>query len=104
MTRAWLYRVARNLALDELRRRKRIGNAPAHREDVAEVAAPHDHAAVQRALETLSPDDRELLYLADVDGLSSGEIADLYGIRAGTARTRLCRAHERFRAAYGAQR
>jgi RNA polymerase sigma-70 factor (ECF subfamily) len=102
--RAWLYRVARNLALDELRRRKRIGSAPAHREDVAEADASHDHSAVQRALEILSPDDRELLYLADVDGLSSQEIADLYGIRAGTARTRLSRAHVRFRAAYEAQR
>src|SRR5688572_18864795 len=61
--RAWLFGIARNAALDELRRRKRTATLVAEPPD--EVIVPEDEAAVRRAtvraaLERLEPRDREL--------------------------------------------
>jgi RNA polymerase sigma-70 factor (ECF subfamily) len=98
----WLYKVARNRAIDELRRRKRerVEADPVDNE-VADSASESERTiAVRRALLRLSPDDREVLYLAEVDGFTSREIGEMLGARPGTVRMRLLRAHERFRAAF----
>jgi RNA polymerase sigma-70 factor (ECF subfamily) len=75
----WLLRVARNLAIDELRRRRPVL--------VGDVVAPGiDHAgdeaavmrvdAVRDALAELSDDQREVVVLRQVVGLRPSEIAD----------------------------
>jgi RNA polymerase sigma factor (sigma-70 family) len=105
VTRAWLYRVARNLAVDELRRRTRIDRSSGTLDSsLQEPVARVIDQTVHRALDELSPDDREILYLADVDNFSAAEIGAMLGIRAGAVRTRLCRAHQRFRAVYEVDR
>ncbi len=97
---AWLYRVARNRAIDELRRRKRVRadletlEALADR-DTGTLAGP-----VRRALAQLSPGDRELLYLFDIDGFDAGEIGETLGISRGAVHVRVFRARERFRTIY----
>jgi RNA polymerase sigma factor (sigma-70 family) len=98
--------VARNRAMDELRHKQRVRPEP-HRVDEAvldESCASEGTLAVHRTLLQLSPGDREILYLAEVDGFTSLEIADMLGIRAGAVRMRLSRAHVRFRQAYGERR
>ena len=101
----WLYKVARNRAVDELRRRQR--ERPAAEPLAGTVAEDGGLSAatdaVRRALARLSPDDREVLYLSEVDGFTSIEIAAMLTIRPGAVRMRLCRAHLRFRQAYGAE-
>jgi RNA polymerase sigma-70 factor, ECF subfamily len=97
---AWLFGIARNAALDELRRLKRRGALE------EEVAGPHDHSedvvlreTVRAALETLDPRERDLLALKYKGGLSNGEIARVLSIRESNVGTRLHRAMEKLRRA-----
>jgi len=101
----WLYTVARNRAIDELRRRKReqADPAPIERQIAGDLAPSARTQAVERALSRLTREDQEVLYLAEVDGFTSPQIADMLGIRAGAVRMRLMRAHLRFRAVYGVE-
>ena len=98
----WLYKVARNRAMDEYRRQRReapalerlaLGNAD-------ELSLEHG-AMMREAFAELEPDDRVVLYLLAVEGFSGGEIAGMLGIKPGAVRMRIHRARERFRLAYG---
>ena len=99
----WLYRVATNAALDELRRRKRRpdpaewtddrpgpagagGGSPASVESV--VAARLD---VDAALAGLSPDFRAAVVLRDLCDLDYSEIAEVLDVPIGTVRSRIAR-------------
>lgn len=101
--RAWLHRVAANLATSTGRRRQvAVRHAPAlvERRVVAspeDVAVRHEEDAdLRRALGTLSPLDREVVMLA-ASGLPGPEIGDRFGVSAIAIRTRLCRARARLR-------
>jgi RNA polymerase sigma-70 factor (ECF subfamily) len=98
----WLYRVARNRAMDHFRERQRVRQEPLADHEGMEVEMPTmgRDASVRRALAALAPADRELLYLAHVDRFRAREIADMMGTREGAVRMRLSRAHRRFRAVY----
>ena len=100
---AWLFGIARNAALDELRRRKRRAVLETEPED---VYAPHadeqvDDAlrreVVRAALGRLSPRERELVALKFAGGLSHEEIGRVLGISASNAGTRLHRTLEKLR-------
>lgn len=99
----WLYKVARNRAMDEFRRNRRIDPD----EDALDRLASHDSTervmAVRSVLEQLSPQDREVLYLFDVAGFKTDEIGRMLGVRGSAIRQRLSRARERFRILYGAE-
>jgi RNA polymerase sigma factor (sigma-70 family) len=91
--RAWLFGIARNAALDELRRRRRTvptADEPADRSAVP-GPDPIERAAVRAALAELDSRDRELVMLRFVAGLSHSEIAGVLGISPGNAATRLHR-------------
>jgi RNA polymerase sigma-70 factor (ECF subfamily) len=100
--RAWLFGIARNAALDELRSRKRATEAempqpkpepgPA---EAAELAAQRD--AVMQALATLPARDRELIALKYHAELSNAEIASVIGVSATNAGTLLHRAMTKLR-------
>src|SRR3954466_5274436 len=77
--RAWLFGIARNAALDELRRRKRAAEAPVPAappepapDEAAELTAQRD--AVRLALHRLPSRDRELIALKYHADLSNAEI------------------------------
>jgi RNA polymerase sigma-70 factor (ECF subfamily) len=99
----WLYKVARNRAMDEFRRKKRVHPEP----ETLEHIAVHDNTdrvlAVRAVMERLSPSDREVLYLFDVAGFRTDEIGSMLGVRGSAIRQRLSRARERFRLLYGAE-
>lgn len=97
---AWLYRVARNRAIDEMRRRKRVVPDPERIEAIVDRDGDHVVNPVQDALTQLSPDDRELLYLFDVDGFEAREIGIMLGITRNAVHVRVFRARERFRKVY----
>jgi RNA polymerase sigma-70 factor (ECF subfamily) len=96
----WLYKVGRNRGIDELRRRKREGADRDVLEQVEAAPIPEDMVSLQHAFGGLSPDDRAILSLAAIEGLSGEEVAARLGIRPGAVRMRLFRARERFRRAY----
>ena len=100
--RAWLFGIARNAALDELRRRKRTATLVAEPPD--DVLVPHDEATVRRAtvraaLERLEPRDREIVALKFHGGLSNAELAKVLGMSESNAGTRLHRAVTKLREA-----
>ncbi|HLJ67064.1 MAG TPA: sigma-70 family RNA polymerase sigma factor [Chloroflexota bacterium] len=98
----WLYRVARNRAIDEHRRRRRQEPALARLALTGgHAVSPEQGAVMREAFAGLEPDDRVVLYLLAVEGFSAADIAGMLGIKTGTARMRIHRARERFRLAYG---
>jgi RNA polymerase sigma-70 factor (ECF subfamily) len=100
VTGTWLYRVARNRAVDELRHRGRVQAGSGELEAVPDCGGATAGSEVWRALRLLSAADRELLYLFDVDGFSAREIGNMLGIRPGAVHVRVFRARERFRSHY----
>jgi RNA polymerase sigma-70 factor (ECF subfamily) len=96
----WLYKVARNRAMDEFRRNKRVQPELDTLEQLP-VQDPTDRVlAVQSVLAHLSAADREVLYLFDVAGFRTDEIGAMLGIRGSAVRQRLYRAREHFRLLY----
>jgi len=103
--RAWLFGIARNAALDELRRRDRQAELTAEPVDLhsfgAEAVAEHSERrlAVSTALERLAPRERELIALKFFAGLSNAEIARVLGVSESNAGTKLHRAMTKLREA-----
>jgi RNA polymerase sigma-70 factor (ECF subfamily) len=105
--RAWLFGIARNAALDELRRRRRHAALVVDPEDPLAAAAfepgadaeADRRAAVRDGLATLDPRDRELVALKFHAGLSNAEIAQVLGVSESNAGTRLHRAVTKLREA-----
>ena len=94
--RPWLYATARNLLLTERRRAGRT--APVERELGAELEPAELDPQLARALESLSPLDREALLFVAWEELTPTEAAKALGINATAFRVRLLRARRRLRA------
>lgn len=106
----WLYRLATNATIDFLRREKRrraVSVVPLAQEDdpdraldipdrrftpQGELERRELQEAIQRGLEQLSFEHRQVLVLREVNGLSYGEIAQIVGIEEGTVKSRIARA------------
>jgi RNA polymerase sigma factor (sigma-70 family) len=103
--RAWLFGIARNAALDELRRRGRHAELAAEPADMDsfgfEERAEHSERrlAVSAALERLEPSERELIALKFFAGLGNAEIAQAIGVSESNAGTKLHRAMTKLREA-----
>jgi RNA polymerase sigma-70 factor, ECF subfamily len=104
----WLYRIAYNASMDQLRRRNRLRQVPgdelADRPDPA--PDPADVASGRRdlaaALQALPPDMRAPVLLVDAEGMSYEEAAAVIGVAPGTIGSRLSRARAILRRALGA--
>lgn len=100
----WLLQIARNTALDLLRRRQRIEFAPLDSETASDevgdpAPSPEKQFAdrqrlslLQRALDALPADQREILLLRELEDMSYAELALTLGINEGTVKSRLARA------------
>jgi RNA polymerase sigma-70 factor (ECF subfamily) len=103
----WMYRIAMNVAIDHLRKHNKRRTSEFN-EDVA--ARDNDgvldpghtsmdprkilerkrlHKKIHDALETLSPDHRQIILLREVEGMAYKEIADTLEIAEGTVMSRL---------------
>ena len=102
---AWVFGIARNAALDELRKRKRRAVLQGDPEDVRSPA-PEDQAelavrreTVRAALTSLDGQERDLIALKFAGGLSNGEIARVLGMSESNVGTRLHRTITKLREA-----
>jgi RNA polymerase sigma factor (sigma-70 family) len=107
--RAWIFGIARNAALDELRRRRRSAALVTEPVDPA-AAAPEDdadralqRAAVRTALAALPARERELVALKFHGGLDNAELARVLGVSVSNAGTQLHRAMTKLREAVDAR-
>ena len=111
--RSWLLRIARNHALDVLRSQKRraADSLDAAMNDEHSNWSPEDLSEtpleftergdlaqhLEWALGQISPDQRMVVILSDVQGHSYDEIAEITGVAPGTVKSRLHRARARLR-------
>jgi RNA polymerase sigma-70 factor, ECF subfamily len=98
--RAWMFRIVRNAALDELRRRRHpvpvdFASADLWGFDDARIAK----ITVEQGLATLAPTHREIISLIDIAGFSYGEAAELLNVPVGTIMSRIARARDALLAA-----
>ena len=102
----WIFTIARNLRIDRLRKETGWQALTDEQADAipSEDAAPDDLASeqqrkvrVQAVLATLPPEQREVVILAFVDGLSHSEIADLTKLSLGTVKSRMRLAYQKVR-------
>jgi len=109
----WIYRIARNHCLNRLKYLKRRGRGrsdeygesnelsiteaqgggPQQPDDA--VMGKNDRALVHRAIQELDEDQRSLVVLRDVEGLSYEEIMEITELPEGTVKSRLHRAREK---------
>ena len=94
----WIYTIARNQHIDQFRKAKRAEQmdetdpslqpepAPAA-DDLCEMS--ESAQSVGAALETLSPDQRQVIDMAFTEGLSHSEIADRLDLPLGTVKSRI---------------
>jgi RNA polymerase sigma-70 factor (ECF subfamily) len=92
----WLYRIAYNACLDELRRTRRVVDLDSIRDRAdprpALADTVPDRTRLAEALAALPPEDRAAVLLVDAQGFDYESAARILGIPAGTVGSRLNRA------------
>jgi RNA polymerase sigma-70 factor (ECF subfamily) len=99
---AWMYRIMRNLWIDEARARTRRAITFVPEEDGVNVGddgetAAENHVAageIDRAMFSLPDEQREVIALVLVEGLAYREAADILDIPIGTLTSRLVRGRQ----------
>jgi RNA polymerase sigma-70 factor (ECF subfamily) len=100
----WLYRIARNCAVDAIRkrdRRKRLERGVAEPEPVADASL---RAALGQAIDALPRDLREAFVVIEVFGLSYREASGVLGVLPGTLKSRMHRTRRLLMNALGEER
>lgn len=110
---SWIYRIAVNVAIDELRRRKvrrflsleglgefsgRENVASEEETPAGRLLAGERSEQIRLALQRLSPTSRTVLLLREYEGLSYREIADVLHITEQAVKSRIFRARDELRA------
>ena len=97
----WLYRIAYNACLDELRRTRTVVPLDSVRER-ADPSSPPDERVAARgdlaaALDALQPEDRAAVLLVDAQGFDYRSAAEILSVPEGTVASRLNRARAALR-------
>jgi RNA polymerase sigma factor (sigma-70 family) len=101
--RVWLYATARRVIANQrrsTRRRFALQERLALEAASAPTVSASEETLVYEALQRLGPLDREVLLLAEWEGLSPAQISAVIGCLTVTARGRLHRARRRFRTVF----
>lgn len=97
----WLYRIAYNACLDELKRTRAVIDLESARDRTQLGSDPVDALSTRHRLSTalaeLSPEDRAAVLLVDADGFDYRDAAEVLGIPEGTVASRLNRARAALR-------
>ncbi|GAA4777716.1 RNA polymerase sigma factor [Novosphingobium ginsenosidimutans] len=104
---SWMYRIMRNLWIDEARSRQRHGQTFAEEEAGLGVGADGGQEAlvelgnVDRAMAKLPAEQREAVLLVMVEGYGYREAAEIVGCPVGTLNSRLVRGRDALLAELG---
>jgi RNA polymerase sigma-70 factor (ECF subfamily) len=101
----WIYTIARNLRIDRIRRQhvwQAYGDGfpePPSQDELPEarLAREQEEASVLAALDTLPLEQRQVIQLAFVDGLSHSQIARRLRLPLGTVKSRVRLAYQKLR-------
>jgi RNA polymerase sigma-70 factor (ECF subfamily) len=107
----WLYRLTVNTVYDYLRRKRRMADVPmcdlseeqllsadaaeSARQDSIETRQQHNREHLEVLLGQISPEDRALLELKEIEGLSLKELKRVYAANESALKVRLFRARKR---------
>lgn len=110
---SWLYRIMTNIHIDTMRKKSRlrtvsienVGTDGAQTWDLPDAAAAADTSVMESTLEeplqlglkSMTPEFRLAVVLADVEGLSYEEIAEIMHTSVGTVRSRIHRGRKQLR-------
>jgi RNA polymerase sigma-70 factor (ECF subfamily) len=101
--KTWIYRIASNTAMDALRRRRIVEMVPLEDDYDAPACGPGPEMQLEtrqrlRSLETalaaLPVEQREVILLREIEGLSYAEISTALDLHEGTVKSRIARARE----------
>jgi RNA polymerase sigma-70 factor (ECF subfamily) len=111
--KSWLLRIVTNACYDQLRFKQRrptssLDDLPVETDHTDYLRDPTEqpdeslerqelNEFIQKAIVTLPPEQRTVLVLSDVQGLSYQEIADILDISLGTVKSRLSRGRAKLR-------
>ena len=106
----WLYRIAMNACLDELRRKKNRPNTSLDAlvgegwSPKSDMETPDEHVirkertrVLHAAIQELPEEMRSAIVLRDIQGFSYEEIADMLNVSIGTIKSRISRGREKLR-------
>ena len=100
--RKWLFSILHNLYVDGLRRKSRrpphVGLETLGMEQSAPAADGASGRDLDRALQLLNGEQRQVVLLVGLEGLSYAETAEVLAIPVGTVMSRLARGRDRLRA------
>jgi RNA polymerase sigma-70 factor, ECF subfamily len=92
LVKTYLYGIAMNLFLAEVRKRARENADPSPAADPVQKEDPESVIWIRQAIGRLGADEREVLMLREYEQLSYAEIAALLRVPVNTVRSRLFRA------------
>lgn len=99
--RKWMFSILHNLYIDGLRRKSRrpphVGLESLGMDQSSPAADGASGRDLDRALQLLSVEQREVVLLVGLEGLSYAETADVLAIPVGTVMSRLSRGRDRLR-------
>ena len=100
--RAWLFTIMHNQFVNRVRRESRVDWEALEGREPADTTAPSPDSELQlrdlqAGLAALPGDQREVLLLVTVEGMSYQQVAEVLNVPIGTVMSRLHRARERLR-------
>jgi RNA polymerase sigma-70 factor (ECF subfamily) len=90
--RAWIFRIARNVFLDEYRRESRRRRAVSAQQPTAVAPVQMIRLELRSALDRLATQDRDAFLLCEVGGLTYDEVATMLTLTVPSVRSRIYRA------------
>lgn len=102
--KSWLFRIASNVAIDHIRKNKRVDPVEFTDEDDRNDVDEEDrlvldemNSCVREVIDSLPPDYRAVIVLFNLEGRSIAEISEILGISDSAVKVRIHRARKRLR-------
>ncbi len=99
INRAWLYKTARNLFIDQCRKRRRETFPEEAEMEKLPFEQDLTRAAVAQMIGRLPDSERTLFILRHFEGYNASELGEMFSLPPATVRARLASARRRLRAA-----